>query len=238
MPFPSGKRDYPCWKNDIVKMKTLDLHKFETEDEAVKAVRHVLNSKCFKEEAAWEIVCGAGSHTEVTKHGRIATETGDWKNKQEPLFFTVKKLVQEASGKCRSWIPADKDGSTIYVRAEVVQTESRPSPSDYRDASEIFAAADSAEDKLRRHNQSVSAAVREREDAHLKEFAALKLKQESGAKMSNKDRREFEKLQKRCEDIEKERVQDTQARADRLDGSDVSASEDEVDECGNTIRKR
>lgn len=64
---------------------------------------------------ALEIVCGAGTHTEVNKHGRNVKETGDWKNKAQPLFFQVKEMVKKSSAlKC--WIPAEHKQSSIYVR--------------------------------------------------------------------------------------------------------------------------
>lgn len=227
-----------------MKIKKLDLHKFESENDAVQAVQDVLSKKSADDpETAWEIVCGAGSHTEVTKHGKIAKETGDWKNKQDPLFFQIKKVVESQQGIVNFWIPVEKKASSIYVRARTLGNQSSPSFGD--DIGESLDMKEAEErSRLKQHNAKVGDAARKREDELLAEFAALKIKQDSGAaKLSNKEKRNYEKLEKRCAEIEREREEASKNHGDadfseNSDDDDSSEkSDEEVDAFGNTIRK-
>ncbi|CAK8992284.1 unnamed protein product [Durusdinium trenchii] len=103
----------PAWLEGDVAVKELDLHRFDSASDAFKEIGSRINK--LGEETALEIVCGAGTHTEVNKHGRNVKETGDWKNKAQPLFFQVKEMVKKSSAlKC--WIPAEHKQSSIYVR--------------------------------------------------------------------------------------------------------------------------
>lgn len=183
-------------------------------------------------DTACEIVCGAGTHTDVNDYGRKVAETGDWKNKRAPLFFRVKKLIGAKIG-FRSWIPVENKQSSIYIRRASrgdtdVPAAARPAATAQVDYGMIDA------EIVTKTAACPNAAIdtRSREDEQLEEFAKLKLKEQSGGKLSNKDRRQFEKLQRRCPEIEAERQ-----KALAEDASSEEEGDVECDYFGNTVSR-
>ena len=227
-------------------MKKLDLHKFNTENEALNAVEAAMTRS--GADVAWEIICGAGTHTDVNEYGRKVQETGDWKNKRAPLFFTVKKFVQ--TKKFRHWIPVvENKQSSIFLRRieggdgaqrgevgpeQVVQVEEVSSyTEDYGLTDSEIRKKVAGEKSGRCPNIAID--TRSRDDKLLGEFAELKLKEESGVKLSNKDKRQLEKLGRRCATIEADRAkEDEEAGSASEEEDDASVEHD----CfGNTVSR-
>ncbi|CAK9003209.1 unnamed protein product [Durusdinium trenchii] len=100
----------PAWLEGDVAVKELDLHRFDSASDAFKEIGSRINK--LGEETALEIVCGAGTHTEVNKHGRNVKELAKLTLQEEKRERQIPFESEEETGD-EDEVQYDSFGNTI-----------------------------------------------------------------------------------------------------------------------------